>query len=126
MNEVSHSPAGKRPCRPARNYPHRFPVRVTAEERESIQREAKGAGLSVSRFLARTVTERRYPPTLRDRDEIFRVRFLLEKASTNLNQLAHRLHVAANNAHVIPPTLAEIRDAARMVKALAILIRRKL
>ena len=125
MHEGKQAQPRKSTSRPVRNYPHRFPVRVTAEERESIQREAKGAGLSVSRFLARTVTERRYPPTLRDRDEIFRVRFLLEKASTNLNQLAHRLNIAAKNAHVIPPTLAEIRDAARMVKALAILIRRK-
>lgn len=124
MHEGKQFLSRKPRCRPATNYPYRFPVRVTEGERESIRSAAKDAGLSVSRFLARTVTERCYPPTLRDRDEIFRVRFLLEKASTNLNQLAHRLHIAANNAHVIPPTLAEIRDAARMVKALVVQIRR--
>lgn len=124
MNQASQPSSLKRRYRPARNYPHRFPVRVTAQERGTIQQEAKSAGLSVSRYLARTVTERRYPPTIRDREELFRIRFLLEKASTNLNQVAHRLNASARNTHVVPPTLAEIRDVARMVKALAKKIRR--
>lgn len=125
MDETHLPPSQKRRYRPARNYPHRFPVRVTDEERKGIQEAAAGAGLSVSRFLARTVIERRYPPTLREREEIFRLRFLLEKAGTNLNQVAHRLNAASRNAHVVPPTLAEIRVVARMIKAVATQIRRR-
>ena len=37
--------------------------------------------MSVSRFLARIVSDRRYPPTLPEREELFRTRFLLEKAA---------------------------------------------
>ena len=112
--------------RPAVNLPHSLSVRVTAAERETLHAEAKEAGLSVSRFLVRMVTERRYPPTLRDREELFRTRFLLEKAGGNLNQIAHRLNAATKGAPVVPPTLSEIQQIARMVKVLATEIKRRL
>ena len=126
MESNPHAESQRPRYRPAINFPHSLSVRVTAAERETLHREAKEAGLSVSRFLVRTVTERRYPPTLRDREELFRTRYLLEKAGGNLNQIAHRLNAAAKGAPVVPPTLTEIQQIGRMVKVLATEIKRRL
>jgi len=112
--------------RPAVNFPHRLSVRVTAAEREVLSGKAKEAGLSVSRFLARTVLDKRFPPTLRDREELFRMRFVLEKAAVNLNQIAHQLNAAAKGAPVIAPTLVEVQQTARRLKVIASEVLRRL
>ncbi len=114
-----HQNSDKPRYRPAINFPHRLSVRVTAAEREALWDQAKEAGLSVSRFLARTVLEKRYPPTLREKEELFRLRFVLEKAAVNLNQIAHQLNAAAKGAPVVAPTLVEIQQTARRMKVVA-------
>lgn len=126
MDDICPPVPQKPRYRIARNYPCKLTVRATVSERETLYRAAREAGLSLSRFMARTVCDRRYPPTVRDREELFRMRFLLEKSSTNLNQIAHRLNAAAKGAPVIAPTLDEVRQIARMVKVVATEIRRRL
>ena len=111
--------ANKLRSRPAINFPHRLSVRVTAAERDVLSGKAKEAGLSVSRFLARTVLDKRFPPTLRDKEELFRMRFVLEKAAVNLNQIAHQLNAAAKGAPVVAPTLVEVQQTARRLKVIA-------
>lgn len=108
------------------NYPFSVHIRLTAAEREIFRLQITDTGLSMSRYLARVVTEKRYPPSLKDREALFRTRFLLEKASGNLNQIAHRLNAAARGAPVVVPTLVEIRQIARTVKAVSLEVKRRL
>lgn len=82
--------------------------------------------MSVSRYLARSVCDQRYPPTLKDRDALFQTAFLLQKAGINLNQIAHRLNAAALGALVVPPTLDEMRQIARTVRAIAQQVKERL
>jgi len=126
MQTSPHQSSDKLRYRPAINFPHRLSVRVTAAERDVLNGKAKEAGLSVSRFLARTVLDKRYPPTLRDREELFRMRFVLEKAAVNLNQIAHQLNAAAKGAPVVAPTLVEVQQTAHRLKVVATEVLRRL
>lgn len=126
MQEVGRQENAKPRYRVARNLPCKLSVRVTCSERDDLREKAKRAGMSVSRYLARTVCDGRFPPTLKDRDALFRACFLLEKAGVNLNQIAHRLNAAALGAPVVPPTQTEIRQTARMVKSISNHVREKL
>ena len=116
----------KRRYRRAAGFPCCLSVRVTKSEREILRNTAGEAGVSLSRYLARSVIEGRYPPTLEERDLVFRLRFLLEKAGTNLNQIAHRLNLRAKGAPVPEPTPIEIQQAVRVVRELAGELRRRI
>lgn len=126
MEDVRPPTQQKPRYRTAKNFPVKLSVRVTPTERDTLRTAAKGAGMSVSRFLARTVSDRRYPPALKDREALFRTRFLLEKAGANLNQIAHRLNAAAKGAPAGRPALTEIRQIARLVKAVATEVKKRL
>ncbi len=100
------------------NYPCQVSVRATEAEKEAIDRAARGAGLSQSRYLARTIADARYPPTLPDREELRRVRLLLEKAGVNLNQIARQMNAFARGTGKTLPALAEISEAGKVVRNL--------
>jgi hypothetical protein len=126
MQHACHKYDAKPRYRTAKNLPVKLSVRVTYSERDDLRDQAKRAGMSVSRYLARTVCDRRYPPTLKDRDALFRACFLLEKAGVNLNQIAHRLNAAALGAPVVPPSQSEIREIARTVRSISMQIKERL
>jgi hypothetical protein len=100
-------------------YPYPVVVRLTGAEREYIYEEARAAGLSVSRYVARTLTEGRHPPTIKDREELLRLRYLLEKAGVNLNQIARQLNAWGRGGKLPPPSLSEVKGAAEAVRQLS-------
>ncbi len=100
------------------NYPYQLSVRATEEEKDAIDRSARGAGLSRSRYLARTVLEGKYPLTLPDREELRRVRLLLEKAGVNLNQIARQMNAVARGTGTASPTLTEVRFLLKSLRSL--------
>ena len=100
------------------NYPCQFSIRMTEEERDVMVREAKAAGMSLSRYVVRAITERRYPATLRDKEGLFSLRFQLEKAGINLNQIAKQLNAQAKGAPGTLPALSEVRGAVQVLRNL--------
>lgn len=108
----------ERRSRRAVNYPVQLSVRMTRSERDALTHEAKTARLSLSRFLVRTVTEKRYPPAIRDRDELFQLRFQMERAGVNLNQIARRLNASMpeGTSQDLSPALEEVRAAAQALR----------
>lgn len=108
------------------SYPHHLPIRLSAQERDQIERAAKEAGLSLSRYVAKAITECRYPPTLKDKEGLFSIRFHLEKAGVNLNQIAKQLNALALGTTEKVPALAEIRGAVRTLKSLCLDVERRM
>ena len=115
-----HSPGCRRDksYRKSVNYPFPILVRLTKAESEQIHREAKEAGLSVSRFMARTVTEHQYPPTVTDREALFSLRLQLERIGVNLNQMAKHLNRFSRGMVEAPPALSEIRGVVQVLRSL--------
>jgi sugar phosphate isomerase/epimerase len=82
-----------------------FTIRASEEERRRLLREAKQAGLSVSRYLVASGLRGCPPPSAEERAQRQRAIFHAKKIGTNLNQIAHQL----NADGVVPP--AELREA---------------
>ena len=101
------------------NYPCQFSVRMTPQERKFMAGEAKAAGMSLSRYVVRAITQRRYPASVGDKEALFFLRFQLEKAGVNLNQIARRLNAQARSgaAPGLPgPALSEVRGAVHALR----------
>jgi len=118
VQEKAQSTTNRPPYRRCVSYPHHLPVRLSTQEREQIDRAAKEAGLSLSRYVVKTITQGRYPPTLKDKEGLFSIRFQLERAGVNLNQIAKQLNALALGTTERVPALAEIRGAVRTLKTL--------
>lgn len=116
----------KPPYRRCVSYPHHLPVRLSTQELEQIERAAKEAGLSLSRYVAKTITQGRYPPTLKDKEGLFSIRFQLEKVGVNLNQIARQLNALALGTTEKVPALSEIRGAVRTLKTLCLDVERRM
>lgn len=86
-------------------YGYKLTVRVNAEERRRLTREAERARLSVSRYLVASGLRGCPPPTAEERAQRQRAIFHAKKIGTNLNQIAHRL-----NGEALVPS-AELRTA---------------
>jgi hypothetical protein len=111
--------------RPCRSYPHHIPVRTTTAERNAIRALAGASRVSASRYLVRLAVERKAPPTIEERDELRRVRFLLEMVSNNLNQVAHRLNLSRLK-RAPAPSPGEIKAIVEGVKSVTRELRRRL
>ena len=55
--EKPQNAPGTSPYRRCVSYPHHLPIRLSAQERDLIERAAKEAGLSLSRYVAKAITE---------------------------------------------------------------------
>ena len=117
VQELTGEAAKERRYRVCVNYPCQFSVRMTPQERTVMAGEAKAAGMSLSRYVVRAITERRYPATVGDKEGLFFLRFQLEKAGINLNQIARRLNAQARGAPGLPPpALSEVRGAVHALR----------
>ena len=96
----------------------RIEVRLTPTEHQQVKKRAKESSLSLSRFLAQSACVGKLPLTIDEREEIFRVRFLLLKAGANLNQLARQKNAAIKGSMKAPDP-GEVEGAARIVRMLA-------
>lgn len=126
VQEKPQDAPGKSPYRRCVSYPHHLPIRLSAQERDQIERAAKEAGLSLSRYVAKAITECRYPPTLKDKEGLFSIRFQLEKAGVNLNQIAKQLNAFVLGTTEKAPSLTEIRGAVRTLKSLCLDVERRM
>ncbi len=117
--------AKKRGYRVCVNYPCQFSIRMTEGERRVMVREAKAAGMSLSRYVVRAVTEGRYPAPIGEKEALFSLRFQLEKAGINLNQIAKQLNAQAKGAPGTL-TLSEVRGAVHVLRSLCREVERRM
>jgi hypothetical protein len=116
----------------AGKYPALFCVRATAEEASRIKQNARKAGRPYTRFLAELGAAEGAPERLPHRPSPVEVEvleglmFQLRKVGVNLNQLAHRENSADVGGSALPPTDAELQEAAQAVEETVDLIRERL
>jgi hypothetical protein len=113
-----------RRARPCKSYPRLIPVRAAEPEAERIKAMAQASGVSVSRYLVRTALEEQRLPTEEERQALQTLRFLLEKVSVNLNQIAHRTNRAWMRGERLPEE-REIDSVVQGVKRLSQEIRKR-
>lgn len=103
-----------------KSYTAGLPVRGTPEEIATIRANARRAHRSASRFLVELGTREDAPDRLpsrapEDRAALEELAYQLRKVGVNLNQLAHRENSADLGGSALPPTDAELQEAARAV-----------
>jgi hypothetical protein len=124
-HETAENSRELRRRRSCQRYPHTLYVRATAQEKRRIETLARAAQVSASRYVVRTVLEGQPPPTEEERQELRTLRFLLEKVSVNLNQIAHKTNRAWLRGEPLPPQ-QEIDGVVQGVKRLSQEIRKRL
>jgi hypothetical protein len=116
----------------AGRFPVPFFVRATDEEASRIIENARRAGRPYTRFLAELgaaegaaerIPHRASPVEVEVLEGLM---FQLRKVGVNLNQLAHRENSADVGGSALPPTDAELQEAARAVEETVDLIRDRL
>jgi hypothetical protein len=114
-----------------KSYTAGLPVRGTPEEIAAIRANARRAHRSASRFLVELGTREDAPDRLpsrapEDRAALEELTYQLRKVGVNLNQLAHRENSADVGGSALPPTDAELQEAARAVTEAVQQIRERL
>jgi hypothetical protein len=117
-------PGRKRPVVP-RRYVVTLYARATEEEKRRIERKARSAGLSVSRYLVRAGAEERPPPTREERTRLEDLLYLFKRASLFLDELATNAD-GLERAGASAPMQRELREAARLLSSLASELKRRL
>ncbi len=100
-------------------------VRFTPEEKRRTEKNADGAGLSVSRFLAVTGSEAAQPISDEERTLLIKIVVALNRLGSNINQLAAAKN-AARRGSGQQPEQSEIEKAGTEVQNLAAEIRAKI
>ena len=80
--------------RQCKSYPKQIRVRATEDEKEQMRGAARGSGLSVSRYVVRSLTEGKITPSVEDAQALRQVRLELHKIGVNLNQLSRTVNTA--------------------------------
>jgi hypothetical protein len=115
-----------RPSHPARKRPAPFSLRLSADERERLEREAAGAplgGYIKAKVLAGApLRARRTGLSVQDREALGQVLALLGRSrlTSNLNQIAHAVNIGS--LPVTPETEAELYAALRDVRSIRALL----
>lgn len=86
-------------------------VRFTAEEKANTEQNAAAAGLSISRFLAKTGSAAQQPVTEEERKEVNKIIVELKRIGNNVNQLA-KANNASFTGSAAKPEDSEIEAAA--------------
>jgi hypothetical protein len=73
--------------RACRLYPKAVTLRLTTTEKEQLVGEARAASLSLSRYIASTLRDKKYPPSLPEKEILQQSLSLLLKLGINLNAL---------------------------------------
>ena len=99
--------------------PHRAILRLTAEERTTLETRATGAGLSVASYLRTAALGTSGPrarrrPTI-DREALMTATAELNRVGNNLNQLARAIN-QGRDADELAETLAELRATATAIR----------
>ena len=91
-------------------------ARATPDEAERVRSAARGAGLSVSRYLVRQATGTGPAPLAAEaRDELAALRRALARVGSNLNQLARAANSGAYDAAEVEAAAREVRGLGRRV-----------
>ena len=91
-------------------------ARATPDEAEHVRAAARGAGLSVSRYLVRSATgDGPAPLPAEARDELAALRRALARVGNNLNQLARAAHAGGYDAAAVEAAAGEVRGLGRRV-----------
>lgn len=111
-----NQPRKKRQARPGR-----LAIRLSAEERADFERKAAEAGCaSLAAYLRESVLRSQVVARPRPSADRARMLFLMNKASNNLNQLAHQVNAAAKGQLVTSATykdlLAQLADIAAFMR----------
>ncbi len=77
-------------------------VRFSPEEKENTEKNAAEVGASVSRFLARTGSEKRQPPDREERKLLIKIVAELNRLGSNVNQLAKETNSAVYTGEASP------------------------
>lgn len=125
MPEDTTNPRRRRRRQQPRTYPVALFVRATEEEAAQIRANAREAKRPLSRFLAEAGARTpgaalpdvgaMHQERARDREVWEGMVYQLRKVGVNLNQLAHRENSADVGGSALPPTDAELQEAARAV-----------
>ena len=91
-------------------------ARATPDEAERVRSAARGAGLSVSRYLVRQAAGTGPAPlTAEARDELAALRRALSRVGSNLNQLARAANSGGYDAAGVEAAAHEVRGLGRRV-----------
>jgi hypothetical protein len=92
-------------------------VRFTEEEKKKAEQNATAAGLSVSRFLAKTGSKGNQPITAEEKQFYIKILAQIKPAASNLNQLAAKANAGKPPlALEISETLKELRYLIKIIK----------
>lgn len=99
--------------------PHRAILRLTTDERTTLEARATAAGLSVASYLRTAALGTSGPrarrrPTI-DREALMTATAELNRVGNNLNQLARAIH-QGRDADELAETLAELRATASAIR----------
>ena len=99
-----------------RRYVTALYARATEDEKRCIERKAREAGLSVSRYLVRAAAQEKLPPSREERARLESLLSRFKRASLFLD------HLVASGAGLEPASVLqqqEIREAAKLLASIA-------